>query len=164
MPPKEIRNRQAFYQFEILEKVERFQEYGFTSVPKNGAEAVLVAVGGSREHGLVVAIDDRRYRLKGLAAGEVALYDDQGQKVHLKRDGIYAETDGKIEAIAGSTARIVAPGGTTLETPFLKVTGDIIDQSSGDGISMAQMRSIYNAHVHPENDNGGPTDGPSEAM
>lgn len=74
---------------EILDRVERFQEYGFTSVPHAGAEAVLSAVGGDRSHGLVVAVEDRRYRLKGLAGGEMAIYDDLGQKVHLKRNGIH---------------------------------------------------------------------------
>ncbi len=67
---------------------EVFQHYGFTSVAHDGAEAVQVAVGGVRAHGLVIAIDDRRYRLTGLAEGEVALYDDLGQVVHLTRNGI----------------------------------------------------------------------------
>ena len=34
---------------ETLETVERFQEYGFTSVPEPGAEAVLVCPGGIRQ-------------------------------------------------------------------------------------------------------------------
>lgn len=76
---------------EVLDKVERFQEYGYTSVPLAGAEAVLLAVGGDRAHGLVIGVEDRRYRLRGLAGGEVAIYDDQGQKVHIKRNGIVAE-------------------------------------------------------------------------
>lgn len=76
---------------EVLDKVERFQEYGFTSVPKADAEAVLLAVGGDRAHGLVVGVEDRRYRLRGLAGGEVAIYDDQDQVVHIKRNGIVVE-------------------------------------------------------------------------
>ena len=39
----------------------------------------------------MVGVEDRRYRLRGLAGGEVAIYDDQGQKVHIKRNGIVAE-------------------------------------------------------------------------
>ncbi|MCB2200887.1 phage baseplate assembly protein V [bacterium] len=69
----------------VREKVERFAEYGFASHPKAGAEVVVVHAGG-RE--VVIAVEDARYRLKGLEAGEVALYDDLGSKVHLKRGGI----------------------------------------------------------------------------
>lgn len=73
---------------ETKDGVERFQQYGLTSHPHDGAEAVTLFVGGNRDHALVIAVDDRRYRLKGLKAGEVALYDDQGQKIVLHRDRI----------------------------------------------------------------------------
>lgn len=77
-------------------RVERFQEYGFTSVvhpPKDDndkkiAEMLVAFVGGNRAHGCVFAIDDRRHRLIKLKNGEVAIYDDQGQKVYVKRDMI----------------------------------------------------------------------------
>jgi phage baseplate assembly protein V len=77
---------------EVLDRVERHQEYGFTSHPQPGAEGVVVAVGGLRSHAIVIAVEDRRYRLTGLKAGEVALHDDQGQAVHLMRDGIELRT------------------------------------------------------------------------
>ena len=110
------------YDGELHEGVERFQEYGFTSHPKSGAEAVVVAVAGNRGHSLVIALDDRKFRLKSLQPGEMAIYDDLGQKVHLKRDGIYVETPLKLEAIVGSSARLIAPAGVRLETPNLEVT------------------------------------------
>ncbi len=72
--------------------MERFQDYGFTSVPHAGAEVLAAFVGGNRDHGIAVKVDDRRYRLKALANGEVALYDDLGQKVHLHRNGILVHT------------------------------------------------------------------------
>lgn len=77
------------------DNVEHFQHYGYTSVPFPGAEAVYLALGGSTDHVVVINVDDRRYRLKGLAAGEVALYDDQGQKIHLTRNGIVIDGAGK---------------------------------------------------------------------
>jgi phage baseplate assembly protein V len=63
---------------EIQNEVERFQHYGFTSHPKAGAEAIGVAIGGTRGHMVVIAVDDRRFRLVNLEEGEVALYDDIG--------------------------------------------------------------------------------------
>jgi len=75
---------------ETLDKVERIQEYGLTSNPHPNAEAVVLALSGNTSHSVVIAVDDRRYRLKGLKKGEVALYDDLGQKVHLTRTGMIA--------------------------------------------------------------------------
>lgn len=72
---------------ETREGVERVQNYGFTSVPLEGAEAVVLFVGGRRDHGLAVAVDDRRHRLKGLQPGEVALYSESGSTVVLKANG-----------------------------------------------------------------------------
>lgn len=73
---------------DLVDDVERFQAYGLTSNPKPGAECVFVSIGSSGDHPVVIAVDDRRYRLKSLEPGEVALYDDLGQVVHLKRDRI----------------------------------------------------------------------------
>ena len=73
---------------EVQDGVESFGAYGFTSVPNAGAEVVAVFPNGTRGHALVVAVGDRRYRLRGLKTGEVALHDDQGQRVLLGRDGI----------------------------------------------------------------------------
>jgi len=77
---------------EDKDDVEHFEAYGFTSRPKPGAEHVSVFLDGDRSHGITIVVADRRYRLKGLAEGEAALYDDQGQKVHLTRDGIVIKT------------------------------------------------------------------------
>jgi phage baseplate assembly protein V len=81
---------------ELHDGVEHFQQYGFTSHPLPGAEVATVAVGGTRSHQIVVAVTDRRSRLRDLTAGEVALYDDQGQMVILRRDGIEIVTEQKL--------------------------------------------------------------------
>lgn len=70
-----------------LRDVERLQNYGFTSVPKAGAEAVVLRVNGKADHTIVIVCEDRRYRLTGLEDGEVALYDVTGSKVVLKSSG-----------------------------------------------------------------------------
>ena len=71
---------------EIRGDLERFQEYGFTSVPLPGAEALVAFIGGNRDHGVVVAVEDRRYRMCGLKGGEVAIYTDEGDFIHLQRN------------------------------------------------------------------------------
>lgn len=81
---------------ETKDNVEHMEPYGFTAHPKGGAEGIALFFGGDRSHGVTLVVADRRYRLQGLEAGEVALYDDQGQKVHLTRDGILVKTAKKI--------------------------------------------------------------------
>jgi phage gp45-like len=80
---------------EVRDDVERFQEYGFTSVPGSGVEGVAVFVGGNRSHGIVVATEDRENRPTGLNEGEVALYTSHnGKRVYLKDDGeVHLGTD-----------------------------------------------------------------------
>ncbi|SNT29061.1 phage baseplate assembly protein V [Noviherbaspirillum humi] len=152
---------------EVQDDAERIQEYGFTSVPLPGAEAVLAFVGGNRDHGLIIAVDDRRYRLTGLAGGEVAIYDDLGQKVHLTRDGIVVDGAGKqitftntpkvrIEAQLEVTQNIVGQQNIT-------ATQNIADQGGGTGKTMASMRSTYNSHTHND-PQGGTVNTPNQAM
>jgi len=95
---------------ELRDKVERIQNYGLTSHPHPGAVAAVVFVGGNRDHGLAIAVDDRRYRLVGLAEGEVALYDDLGQVVHLKRKGISVHTSLNVLVSAGQVLRLEGDG------------------------------------------------------
>lgn len=68
-----------------LDQIDKIQQYGFTSNPKPGAEGVIVFPAGDRSHGIVIAVDDRRYRLVGLQSGEVALYTDEGDYAWFKR-------------------------------------------------------------------------------
>lgn len=73
------------YADETKDNVERFQQYGFTSVPLEGAEALVIFLAGGRDHGIVHAIDDRRHRLNELQGGDVALYTDEKTRIVLTR-------------------------------------------------------------------------------
>lgn len=142
---------------EVRDDVERLQNYGFTSVPLPGAEAVMVCVSGDRDHGLVVAVDDRRCRFKGLAPGEAAIYDDQGQSVHLTRDGIVVTGGGRPVIITGTEV-------VRVEAGRLECTGEVVDFcDSPAAASMASMRATYNGHTHP-GDSGGVTGVPNQEM
>ncbi len=137
--------------------VEHLEPYGFTSAAQNGAEGVALFPAGDRSHGVVVVVADRRYRLKGLKRGEVALYDDQGQSVVLARSGIEVNGGGKpIIFKNASRARFEMP---------VESTGDITDNCDSGGTTMNQIRVIYNDHNHKENgDGGGVTDAPGQSM
>jgi phage baseplate assembly protein V len=70
---------------EIRDDAERYQNYGFTSVPHVGAQGIAVFPGGNRDQPVIIAIEDRRYRLKNLANGEVAMYTDEGDSIIFRR-------------------------------------------------------------------------------
>lgn len=84
--------------------VEHFQHYGFTSVPHAGAEGIALAIGGSTGHTVVINVDDRRYRVKSLQGGEVAVYDDLGQSIRLTRNGVVIDAAGRPLAIINASS------------------------------------------------------------
>ena len=81
---------------ETRDDAEVFGNYGFASNPPSKSEAIVGSIGGARSHSVILAIANREFRLKLLETGEVAIHDDQGQKVHLKRDGIEITTPQKL--------------------------------------------------------------------
>lgn len=87
--------------------VERFQDYGITSWPHPGGETIDVLVGGNAPHRVVIRCEDRRYRFKVSEEGEVAVYDDQGQVVWLRRDGVHVKSP-KTVRLEGDVVEIVA--------------------------------------------------------
>lgn len=142
---------------QVPDDAEHFQHYGFTSVPHAGAEGIALAIGGSTGHTVVINVDDRRYRLKALPNGEVALYDDLGHKVHLTRDGIVIDGAGQLVKITNLTKLRVEAD--------IESTGQIKDLCDAAGRSMAQMRTTYTGHNHNENNvGGGPTNTPNQAV
>jgi len=97
---------------ESIEDREVMQHYGFSSRAKSGAECLILKQGN---HYLMIASDDRRYRI-ALADGEVAIYTDEGDSIHFKRNKT-------IEVRAGTKVSIDAPGvelGTTALESVLK--------------------------------------------
>jgi phage baseplate assembly protein V len=83
--PKMQTNQIRLLDGELIDEAERAQQYGFTSHPLNGAEAFAVFVGAAREHPVILAVDDRRFRVTGLRQGEVCIYTDEGDAITLKR-------------------------------------------------------------------------------
>jgi phage baseplate assembly protein V len=89
------------YGGEKMTNVEHYQKYGHTHVPhppdpggdpQKVAEGVMVCMGGSRDHPVIIATDDRRYRVTGLQEGESMLHDDQGHQMHITRGGMTHST------------------------------------------------------------------------
>jgi len=58
---------------ETLQDVEHIQQFGFTSNPPAGTEAIIIPLGGTSTHGIIIATENGNYRIKSLASGEVAV-------------------------------------------------------------------------------------------
>ena len=172
---------------DVREGLEHFEPYGFTSRAKEGAEAIGAFFNGDRSHGVVLVTADRRFRLH-VEEGEVAVFDDQGQKVVLKRDGILVETPKNLTATVGGNALATVSGTTTLKSgavtidaPSVHVTGTLsvdghisgtggLAVSGGSGAAVtgsitatgdiqAGSISLQN-HVHQEQGDGNDTSPP----
>ena len=77
----------------VRDKVHHAQPYGLSARPLAGAEAVTLNIGGDAAQSICILVADRRYVIEALEEGEVALHDDQGQAIHLTRDGIVIKSD-----------------------------------------------------------------------
>lgn len=106
----------TFLAGETRDDLEHFEPYGFTSGPHRDQvpEALAMFFDGDRSHGVVICVADRRYRLN-VAAGEVALYDDLKQKVHLTRTGIEMETPLDVRMQVGGNMTVNVDGDALLK-------------------------------------------------
>lgn len=133
---------------EVRSHLERLGAIGITCVPKNGATAAVLFIGGNRDHGLVLGLEDGSVRPKGLEPGETAVYDYAGSRIHLRSDG---------------SVRIVPASGKVEIAGDLEVSGDVLDRAAGTGITMEEMRQRYDVHVHTD-PQGGTTGPPTPLM
>ena len=125
---------------ETIDGVERMQNYGFTSYPTGGDVAVAF-VAGNREQGIVLVVDDRRFRVQ-LEAGEVAIYDDLGNSVKLLRDML----------------KITAVQHCELEAPTTKIVSDVTIEGSltvvgnvaTTGTFTNNGKNISSTHAHKD--------------
>ncbi|MDU1063264.1 MAG: phage baseplate assembly protein V [Leclercia adecarboxylata] len=101
---------------EPKENVEHLEPYGFTSAPLMGAEGVALFPDGDRSHGVVLMVSDRRYRIKGLKGGEVAIYTDEGDSLIFKR--------GNITELQTKIFHVTATDSMTVDTKFFTVNAD----------------------------------------
>ena len=114
---------------ESMGGVEHAEPYGFTSNPHPGAEGVVLNVAGQRASCVALNLGNRRYRLRGLKTGEVALYTDEGDKIVFERGRkihVTTETflvDCKTFQGSTETLQLTASAGTSIKTPSFSLGG-----------------------------------------
>lgn len=164
---------------EVMDGVEHMEPYGFTSHPQPGAEGVLLNVAGQRGAAVAVCLGNRLFRLKGLKAGEVALYTDEGDQLvfkrgrHVELTTLHARIMAEDVAVEVKRYAVTATEGVSFNTPAFTSRGvgggacasrmegglHVTDGVTSDADMQAGTVSLRH-HVHPENDGGGPTSPP----
>ena len=164
---------------EEMKGVEYMEPYGFTSVPLQGAEGVVLNVSSRRGSCVVVSLGNRKFRLKGLKSGEVALYTDEGDKLVFERGKTVRLTTQKLIIDVAETVDINAGQKVTINAPETEVTGHMTIQNgitwggAANGLKgAAQMQGgmvntggtvssngkVLDTHTHtcPDGETGGP--------
>ncbi|WP_185733023.1 phage baseplate assembly protein V [Burkholderia seminalis] len=143
----------------------RVPEFGFSSNPPTGSDALALHVAGDRSAGAVVGTNHQESRPRGLAPGESILYSQDGKSVYLKNGSIVVEAKGQdvvvndaanvtwncsgdFKIVAGGKFSVVAPGGAEFDTPMLSSTGDMQDNVETNDETMKGMRERYDEHTH----------------
>lgn len=121
---------------ETADDVERFQNYGHSSVPPVGSEAIVLSLGGARGGVVAIAVEDKGARPKGLESGDSVLYHLEGHNLRLTKNGTAILTVKKLIVQAESETHIISPS-NTIDGP-LHVTGPITSDTDvgAAGISL----------------------------
>lgn len=119
---------------ESADDIERFQNYGISSNPPLGSEAILAALGGNLGQLVAIAVENKDYRPQG-EIGDVFLYHLSGHQIQLTKDGTINITANKVNLTATEEVNIVSPtvnvtGNTNFNDAFkISESGDVV--SSG---------------------------------
>lgn len=158
---------------ETISDLRRLAEFGFTSAPPIDSDVLAVFVGGDRANGVIVATGHKQSRPTGLKSGEAMIYSLDGKQIYLtagggikiNANGQPIEVDNASDVTLNCTGKfkVVAPGGVEFDTPTVKSTGDIVDNSGANEASMASMRDTYDSHDHND-PQGGTVSTPNQKM
>ena len=128
---------------ETADDVEHFQNYGHTSVPPAGSEAIVLGIGGARAGLVAIAVEDKSVRPKDLEAGDNCLYHLEGHRIILRKDGLL-ELEAKTVIINASEKLTMISPDTEIQGP-LHVTGPI---SSDEDVTAGDIS--LSGHDHEE--------------
>ena len=106
---------QLLVQGEPTTLLEVFSQYGFSSIPLVGAEAVVAFLGGARDHGIVIGTDDKRTRPKAGEAGQVTVWHYAGHAIKLLLTKIQIVAP-LVEVGTGAQLKVVRHGDTVSVT------------------------------------------------
>lgn len=147
---------------ESVDDIERFQNYGCSSFPPIGSEAIFAAIGGNLGNLVAVAVEDKKYRPKG-ESGDVFLYHLEGHKIRLTKDGKVVVTATDVIFEAANSFTIISPE-TLIQGPLhvtggistdlgIFATGGITSASVVSGSDLTAGGFSYLGHFHKDAEN-----------
>ena len=107
-----------------------------------------MAVGGNRNHLIAVRVDDGRYRKKNLAAGEVSMYNKDGDYILFKNGRIIEVVAGTKLKVTAPTVEIVASSTVTITSPSVTMSGNLTVSGTIDGGTVKQGSVVLGTHKH----------------
>lgn len=131
---------------ETLSDMELFQQFGFTSATPDGAQLIVLPIGGRTSAAVVIASEHGTFRFKLNAKGEAALYNQWGDVVHLRQD---------------RKIHVKAAVEVILEAPLASFTGDVHVAGTLTSDTEVVAAGVHlTTHTHPD-PQGGSTGAPS---
>ncbi|ROH88669.1 phage baseplate assembly protein V [Stagnimonas aquatica] len=163
---------------ERLDDVVRVQNFGLSANPPAGSTALLISIGGSRTHCVVIGADHES-RPRDLAPGESQHYNQWGDCVYLQENG---------EALIKARAKVICDAPLTHVLGDAEIDGNLLVRGDITGLgniavagtgyvegglesatsitdpagTMAEMRSVFNSHTQPVS--GGVAQAPAVPM
>jgi phage baseplate assembly protein V len=125
---------------EVADERYRVAEFGLTSNPPVGSDALALHVAGDRTAGVVFATNHQASRPTGLQPGETMLYSEDGKQVYLTAGGgIAVEAKGQNVVVNDAADVTATASGTfTVNCPTIVLNGNVqingnIGQSGASG-------------------------------
>lgn len=69
---------------ETKSKVPSVHQFGFSSNPPPGSDAIMISVNGNRENSVIIGHENREFRFTNLEEGDSIQYNKEGKFVHVK--------------------------------------------------------------------------------
>lgn len=145
---------------ETIQDLELMQQFGFTSVPPAGTQAVVIPLGGKTTHGIIVATENGSFRVKNLKNGEVAIYDSSGSTIILKNNRVI-DVECDAYNVKCKTYQVTASDGATINGDLTQADGSF--STSGDVTASGDVSAngtSLSTHKHNEQGDGRPTSAP----
>ena len=150
----------SFFDDDLSPNVRHVEPYGFSYFPNDGAEVYGLFVNGDRALGFALITGDKRYKMI-LQKGEVAIHDDSGNFVHIKRGGvIHVKASAKViadtplfeathDAVVGGN--LLVKGNTQSNAGFYGINGGMAEMNGGAKVKggfEVNGKDVSDGHSH----------------